>query len=59
MVLSSAAGFNRESQHAVIAVVTNATEKPWPLDVQISDLDSAEPNIPARYVLNYSLSTKD
>lgn len=59
IVLSSTAGFNRESQHAVMAMVTSATESPWPLDVQINDLNSAGLNLPCAVRLSCSRSMKN
>ena len=41
IVLSDAAAFNSPAKHVVLAMVTSATDHPWPLDVTLTDLASA------------------
>ena len=57
VVLSGGASFNRASKHAVLAMVTSATERAWPRDVQIADLASAGLNVPC--AVRFKLFTLD
>ena len=57
VVLSGDASFNRASKHAVLAIVTSATERAWPLDVQIADLGSAGLSVPCS--VRFKLFTLD
>ena len=57
VILSGAAGFNQQAQHAVMAMITTATEHPWPLDTPIADLSSAGLNVPC--TLRFKLFTLD
>ena len=41
LVLSAAGAFNRKTDHVVLAMITSADNSGWPLDVPITDLDSA------------------
>ncbi len=57
VVLSGIDGFNNPSQHTVMAMITTATEHPWPLDIEISDLSSAGLDVPC--TLRFKLFTLD
>jgi len=41
LVLSDAANFNRQVGQSVLAMITSAKNSDWPLDVEITNLDSA------------------
>ena len=41
LVLSDAGNFGDQIEHSVLAMITSAKHPPWPLDVEISDLEMA------------------
>lgn len=55
LVLSDAGAFNRQAGHSVLAMITSATHSDWPLDVEITDLDSA--GLPSASVVRMKLFT--
>ncbi len=57
LVLSDARTFNRPAGHSVMAMITSASNAPWPLDTIISDLRSA--GLPSRSVVRMKLFTLD
>ena len=57
LVLSDLTAFNTQSGHVVLAMITSATNSDWPLDVEITDLDSA--GLPASSVVRMKLFTLD
>ena len=57
LVLSDAAAFNSQVGHTVLAMITSAKNSDWPLDIDISDLDSA--GLPAASVVRMKLFTLD
>jgi mRNA-degrading endonuclease toxin of MazEF toxin-antitoxin module len=57
VILSDRARFNRPAGHSVMAMITSASHAPWPLDVPISDLDSA--GLPAPSIIRFKLFTLD
>ncbi|MFH1533090.1 MAG: type II toxin-antitoxin system PemK/MazF family toxin [Pseudomonadota bacterium] len=57
LVLSRAETFGGPSGHSVMAMITSAKNRPWPLDVAISDLDSA--GLPTASVVRMKLFTLD
>lgn len=57
LVLSSHAAFARKAGHGIMAMITSAQNPPWPLDVPISDLDTA--GLPAPSVVRMKLFTLD
>lgn len=57
LVLSAASSFNTPSGHAVLAMVTSRKDPPWPLDVEIADLESAGLSAPS--VVRMKLFTLD
>jgi mRNA interferase MazF len=57
LVLSDAAAFIRQVGHTVLAMITSAKNSDWPLDIDISDLDSA--GLPAASVVRLKLFTLD
>ena len=57
LVLSNQKSFNAPSGHSVMAMITSAENAPWPLDVAISDLDTA--GLPAPSVIRMKLFTLD
>ncbi len=46
LVLSAAGQFNTRAGHSVMAMITSATENPWPQDILLSDLASAGLSVP-------------
>ncbi len=46
LVLSTASQFNTRAGHSVMAMITSATENPWPHDIQLSDLKSVGLSVP-------------
>ena len=57
LVLSDAAAFNSQVGHTVLAMITSAKNSDWPLDIDISGLDSA--GLPAASVVRMKLFTLD
>ena len=56
-LVCSAAAFNRQARHLVLAMITTATHSPWPGDVPIRDL--ADAGLPAPSVVRWKLFTLD
>lgn len=48
LVVSSGNTFNALSGHAVLVMITSSGNSPWPLDVELTDLDSAGLPSPSR-----------
>jgi mRNA interferase MazF len=57
LVLSDSTAFNTQAGHVVLAMITSAKNSDWPLDVEITDLDSA--GLPASSVVRMKLFTLD
>ena len=57
LVLSSREAFGARSGHSVMAMITSAKNRAWPLDVEVSDLDAA--GLPAPSVVRMKLFTMD
>ncbi|MCX8115560.1 MAG: type II toxin-antitoxin system PemK/MazF family toxin [Burkholderiales bacterium] len=57
LVLSDARRFNRPAGHSVLAMITSASNPPWPLDCPIADLASA--GLPAPSKVRFKLFTLD
>jgi len=57
LVLSSWDRFGRPAGHSVMAMITSATNAPWPFDVRIGDLESA--GLPAPSVVRMKVFTLD
>lgn len=57
LVLSDAAAFNVSVGHSVMAMITSATNTPWPLDCAIGDLAAA--GLPAPSLVRFKLFTLD
>jgi mRNA interferase MazF len=57
LVLSDAAAFNVPAGHSVMAMITSATNPPWPLDCPIGDLAAA--GLPAASLVRFKLFTLD
>lgn len=57
LVISGSAAFNRPAGHSVMAMITWAGHAAWPLDVPISDLESA--GLPAPSIVRFKLFTLD
>lgn len=57
LVLSDAAVFNARVGHAVMAMITSAKNRRWPLDVPITDLERA--GLPAPSVVRMKFFTLD
>ena len=57
MVQSHARTFNIRAAHSVMAMITSATENPWPHDIDIVDLKSAGLSVPC--VFRFKLFTID
>ena len=55
LVLSDAGVFNRRAGHSVLAMITSARHSNWPLDADITDLDSA--GLPAPSLVRMKLFT--
>ena len=56
-LVCSAAAFNRNASHLVLAMITTSTHNPWPGDVEIRDLKSA--GLPVASVVRWKLFTLD
>jgi len=57
LVLSRAGAFNQRVGQSVLAMITSAKNSHWPLDVEISDLDSA--GLPSQSIVRMKLFTLD
>ncbi len=57
LVLSEAKTFNRHVAHCVLAMITSARNSDWPLDVPITDLDTA--GLPSASMVRMKLFTLD
>jgi mRNA interferase MazF len=57
LVLSDAGNFNKQVGPSVLAMITSAVNSNWPLDVDITDLDSA--GLPSASVVRMKLFTLD
>jgi len=57
LVISDATSFNNRAGQSVLAMITSARHSDWPLDVEITDLDSA--GLPASSVVRMKLFTLD
>ena len=57
LVLSSASDFNKPTKHAVLAMITSATDRSWALDVPISDLTPSGLSVPC--AVRFKLFTLD
>ena len=57
LVLSDAGNFNKQVGQSVLAMITSAVNSNWPLDVDITDLDSA--GLPSASVVRMKLFTLD
>lgn len=57
VVVSHAEEFGARVGHSVLAMVTSAGHRPWPLDVAVSDLSAA--GLPAPSVVRMKLFTLD
>ena len=57
LVLSDADNFNKQVGQSVLAMITSAANSTWPLDVDITNLDSA--GLPSASVVRMKLFTLD
>lgn len=57
LVLSSAEHFNNPAGHSVLAMITSASNPPWPLEVAIGDLAAA--GLPTASKVRFKLFTLD
>ena len=57
LVLSENGAFNDQIGHSVMAMITSEKNAPWPLDVQLANLDQA--GLPAASVVRLKLFTLD
>jgi mRNA interferase MazF len=57
LVLSDAKAFGVPSGHSVMAMITSASNAPWPLDCTVRDLESA--GLPSPSVIRFKLFTLD
>jgi mRNA interferase MazF len=57
LVISSAESFGVSAGHSVLAMITSALHKPWPLDAAIKDLRAA--GLPSASVVRMKLFTLD
>lgn len=57
LVLSNPQAFGLPSGHSVMAMITSASNAPWPLDCMVSDLACA--GLPAPSVVRFKLFTLD
>ena len=57
LVLSDAGNFNKQVGQSVLAMITSAVNSSWPLDVDLTDLDSA--GLPSASVVRMKLFTLD
>ncbi len=56
-LVCSTAAFNNKSQHLVLAMITTASQNPWPGDVSIRDLTRT--GLPAPSIVRWKLFTLD
>ncbi len=57
LVISKAKRFNGRIGHCVMAMITSSKNAPWPLDIEINDLQRA--GLPAKSVVRMKLFTLD
>ena len=57
LVLSHPSDFNAPTKHAVLAMITSATDRLWALDVPISDLTASGLSVPC--AVRFKLFTLD
>ena len=57
LVLSNADNFNQNVGQSVLAMITSAKNSDWPLDAEITDLDSA--GLPSASIVRMKLFTLD
>jgi mRNA interferase MazF len=57
LVMSDAGNFGDPIGHSVLAMITSAKNPPWPLDIEISDLEAA--GLPAPSKVRMKLFTLD
>ena len=57
LVLSNKPSFNQKVGQSVLAMITSAQNSDWPLDTEISDLDSA--GLPSPSIVRMKLFTLD
>ena len=57
LVVSNYNSFGQKISHGVLAMITSVDNSPWPLDVQIDDLDSA--GLPSQSKVRMKLFTLD
>ena len=57
LVLSNSDAFNQRVGQSVLAMITSANNSHWPLDIEISDLDSA--GLPSQSIVRMKLFTLD
>jgi mRNA interferase MazF len=57
LVISNAKSFNGRIGHCVMAMITSSKNAPWPLDIEINDLQRA--GLPAKSVIRMKLFTLD
>lgn len=57
LVLSTADNFNKSVGQSVLAMITSAKNSDWPLDTEITDLDSA--GLPSSSIVRMKLFTLD
>ena len=57
LVLSDRAAFNARIGHAVLAMITSATNSDWPFDVKVTDLKAA--GLPSASFVRMKLFTLD
>lgn len=57
LVLSDHDRFGFQAEHSVMAMITSSRNRPWPLDVEIHDLETA--GLPAPSVVRMKLFTLD
>ena len=56
-LVCSSTAFNKQTKHAVLAMITTATHTPWTEDVPITDLKRA--GLPSASVVRWKLFTLD
>ncbi|MGZ8246018.1 type II toxin-antitoxin system PemK/MazF family toxin [Methylomagnum sp.] len=57
LILSDASRFNQPAGHSVMAMITSASNAPWPLDCELRDLAAA--GLPAPSKVRFKLFTLD
>lgn len=48
LILSNTGNFGDRIGHSVLAMITSAKHSPWPLDIEVSDLEAAGLPMPSR-----------